>query len=673
MSEFSEFITNRTKRFMDELSAIRVPKKPAAKPISPVRTIVPDKTKGELPDGTIVDVVPVGTPDTSEIGYRIKNGTYMIQRDPLKLQSTDGGDPFNLFVVGPTNASGDHNHYVFDVKNNVYAPLPLPSRFISYADKLRYEARFSYPTGRHIVFFWQEKIVNPTTKLTTSVSYHWRFYKNWSLSLVEGTEDEYELIYEEEDGDTTITGLLPAADSPTVPAWSDTFNINSISAGSVNVTLENDDDATSEHDVEFSFWDFDPSDGSQDTSDLEHPMEGYCYEYEDSFGVIQPAIDFIGKMTNFKEKSLYKRILRTEGIGADGHSLVMDFTYSALNSSDYYGHIRTNGGGIPASESRFFGTSATIANPADPVFGSTPGFIDYDYDTGSPAGGTLSMWTPATLMHLDDDPDIVDPDELYPDECARHQHSELLTLYGGVSRGHETDILNNFGTFIDPEQAISWTWDKYTGNFQACTIAPATVPFQASQRMYRKYSEGKISVFRYSSRTDAIVSIKSADIDAGTGEEDRDIHGLFVNGTDDTSASWETIPFGLSGEDRIISPILSDTEIGNVEEFEEDGQFPSYSNRFVFSQYLDPEHPMFNFNMPCVQDSLKMYTVDEISEGNPEMDYIKVIKWIWDLDASAVRRKSTKKFLYPTKFSEIHSLYSQNAFFGEHRQSTVIK
>jgi hypothetical protein len=161
VGEARDYINRLVQKKMNELFSLHTQKPQTNPDIDVVTFTNPEKTKGTLSDGTEVNTVPVGKPGTSEIGYKLADGSYMVKKDPLRIKTlTSSSKSFKILVSELDNDTAIQTFYVIKKGSDKrYRVVNLPALPHARSDTI---AQLS-PDGRHLVVLNYFQRSNPGT------------------------------------------------------------------------------------------------------------------------------------------------------------------------------------------------------------------------------------------------------------------------------------------------------------------------------------------------------------------------------------------------------------------------------------------------------------------------------------------------------------------------------
>lgn len=142
-------VTDTVNSYVEQLMRVQ---QPSTKSTEIIKITNAGKTKGETPDGTVVDVEVVGSPGTYSVGYKIGPSKYAVEREPLSVLSCDAPDQKGYTILKviknatPSNItelwvkrSGKDEYYSIDV------PTIQPGTVNNYA--------LFTPSGKNIILW----------------------------------------------------------------------------------------------------------------------------------------------------------------------------------------------------------------------------------------------------------------------------------------------------------------------------------------------------------------------------------------------------------------------------------------------------------------------------------------------------------------------------------------
>lgn len=276
-----------------------------------IEFINPERTKGKLPNGQIVDTITKGSVfGKYGIGYRVGKKKYVVYQKPAIVTHVDGGGftPYVMLISSPAFPS----ILVFDVKKNLWATVTLPSGFSTNLDVNRMGAGFT-PSGRHLIVWGYFSTGDEDLQLVQNVQAKWVYFKNFRIvSDPESLDPSTEGLFESDDpitGTGSLSNGLAQPPSASVPDWDPAiFDTAQLLNGSTEVDFEDDPDFETE--LNGAFYIGDPPTEAYNplTADPIYPIRAEYYEYTDNNGAVQPALDLFGSFDLHNQKRNYKRV-----------------------------------------------------------------------------------------------------------------------------------------------------------------------------------------------------------------------------------------------------------------------------------------------------------------------------------------------------------------------------
>lgn len=335
MSDFDEFKTKWVKRYIDDMLNLSKSGSAAPNPDVDVDVVTfknPDKTKGTLSNGNEVNTVPVGKPQSTDIGFKIDEDTYAVVKEGQRVLYEDGGTT-KVYVLEPSGSTLAVN--LRYVNTDTLISIPIPSDLLSKVttDNSNWDIGFT-STGNHIVLGLIENIRDDTLKTTTGLRAHWVYYKNFSITKVSGIDTF--TTRETVQGNSDLTSLFTYPTAPNI-TWNNNQSFNTYTGGGTLDFVLQDDPNFPENSETAHTIDFFPSfTNNYDSSTVSHNIVMDFYEYVDNFGVSQPAVDFVGSVMLYSRVSKIKRVQSLTGNATDGDTPSYSATYSGASSTRSY-------------------------------------------------------------------------------------------------------------------------------------------------------------------------------------------------------------------------------------------------------------------------------------------------------------------------------------------------